>query len=118
MILPLFHLKYMDRWISMESTHIGDARFLAEHWPHPRWQPDWYGGARFDYFFPPVMRYASAAAARMLHIVPAQAYHLCCAIFYCAGIVSVYLFLRVGRGSRTAAWAERWAHCWFRPCCC
>jgi hypothetical protein len=105
MILPLFHLDYMDRWISMESTYIGDARFLAEHWPHPRWQPDWYGGARFDYFFPPVMRYATAMTVRTFSMLPARAYHLCCAMFYCLGIVSVYLLIRVARRSRMAAWA-------------
>jgi hypothetical protein len=104
MILPLFNLKYTDRWVSMESTYIGDARFLAGHWPHPRWQPNWYGGARFDYFFPPVLRYATAGVARVFHILPAQAYHLCCAIFYCLGIVSMYVMIRVCVGSRVAAW--------------
>ena len=60
MILPLFRLGYVDRWISIESTYIGDARFLAEHWPRPRWQPLWHGGTRFDYFCPPLLRYAVA----------------------------------------------------------
>jgi hypothetical protein len=104
MIQPLFTLKYMDRWISMEATYIGDVRFLAEHWPHPRWQPGWYAGARFDYFFPPLIRYAGAATARTFHLLPAQAYHLCCAFFYCLGIASVYLLLRACRQSRIVAW--------------
>jgi hypothetical protein len=105
MILPLFQLNYMDRWISMESAYIGDARFLGEHWPHPRWQPLWYAGTRFDYIFPPVMRYATAALARMLHWIPARAYHAAAALFYCAGIVSVYGLVRVCSRDRAAAWA-------------
>ncbi len=40
--------KYTDQWPSIESTFISDARFLADHWPHPRWQPLWYTGTRFD----------------------------------------------------------------------
>ena len=39
LIKPLFQAKYMDRWNSIESTFIADARFLKENWPHPRWQP-------------------------------------------------------------------------------
>ena len=104
MILPLFSLTYMDRWISMEGAYIGDARFLSEHWPHPRWQPLWYGGTRFDSIFPPVMRYAAATLVRIFHMLPARAYHFAAACFYCGGIVSVYIMLRVCTGDRVAAW--------------
>jgi hypothetical protein len=104
MILPLFRLDYMDRWISMESTYVGDVRFLAEHWPHPRWQPLWYGGTRFDYLFPPVMRYAPAALVRVFNLLPARAYHLAAALFYCAGIVGMYALVRVRTRERAAAW--------------
>ena len=59
LILPLWRLTYLDNWISIESTFIADARFLADHWPHPRWQPLWYGGTRFDYVYPPALRYGT-----------------------------------------------------------
>ena len=39
LIKPLFKAKYIDRWGSIESTFVADARFLKEHWPHPQWQP-------------------------------------------------------------------------------
>ena len=60
LIKPLFQLQHMDNWASIESTFIGDARFLDQHWPHPRWQPLWYCGTRFDYVYPPALRYAAA----------------------------------------------------------
>ena len=41
LIKPYFKSKYLDKWASIESTFIADARFLKEHWPHPQWQPLW-----------------------------------------------------------------------------
>jgi hypothetical protein len=103
MIRPLFQLKYVDRWISIESTFISDARYLAEHWPHPWWQPLWYTGTRFDYIYPPLLRYGTAALTRLFPIIPAKAYHIYCAVLYCIGIVAVYLLVRVAARSRPAA---------------
>src|SRR5664279_3118326 len=53
LIRPYFKAKYTDKWASIDSTFIGDARFLSDHWPHPQWQPLWYAGTRFDYIYPP-----------------------------------------------------------------
>src|ERR1039458_10733760 len=36
LIRPYFKAKYEDKWGSIESTFISDARFLAAHWPHPQ----------------------------------------------------------------------------------
>jgi hypothetical protein len=36
LVKPFFNAKYMDKWSSIESTFISDARFLKDHWPHPR----------------------------------------------------------------------------------
>src|SRR5690606_16895338 len=47
LVWPLFQAGYLRNWGSIESTFIADARFLTEHWPHPRWQPLWYCGTRF-----------------------------------------------------------------------
>jgi hypothetical protein len=105
LIWPLFKLKYLDRWGSIESTFISDARFLNEHWPHPRWQPLWYCGTRFDYIYPPALRYGTAAITKFYpKVVPARAYHLYTAFFYCIGIAGVYLFVRVASGSRGAGY--------------
>ena len=104
LIKPLFKAKYFDKWYSIESTFISDARFLAEHWPHPQWQPLWYMGTRFDYIYPPALRYGTAAISKAVGYWPVKAYHFYTALFYCVGIAGVYLLTRVGTGSRGTAW--------------
>jgi hypothetical protein len=104
LIRPLFKAKYLDKWASIESTFISDARFLVEHWPHPQWQPLWYGGTRFDYIYPPMLRYGTAAISKVTHFWPVKAYHFYTAFFYCVGIAGVYLLTRVGTKSRWVAW--------------
>ena len=104
LVWPLFRAKYLDKWASIESTFIADARFLKEHWPHPLWQPLWYGGTRFDYIYPPALRYGTAALAKFYPMTEARAYHLYTAFFYCVGIAGVYLLVRTMSGSRGAAW--------------
>ncbi|MEK7407326.1 MAG: hypothetical protein AAB225_19805, partial [Acidobacteriota bacterium] len=104
LIWPLFRLEYSTNWASIESTFIADARFLRDHWPHPNWQPLWYGGTRFDYIYPPALRYGTAALAKYLRVEPARAYHLYTAFFYCVGIVGVYWLIRAGSQRRWLAW--------------
>ena len=105
LIHPLFSLVYTNNWASIEATFIADARFLAEHWPHPRWQPLWYGGTRFDYIYPPALRYGTAALSKLFDIPTAHAYHIYTGVFYCIGIAGVYLMVRALSGSRGMGWA-------------
>lgn len=100
LIWPLFKAGYMDNWASIDSTFIADARFLREHFPHPAWQPDWYCGTRFDYIYPPALRYATAGLSAVLNTTTARAYHLYTATLYCLGVVGVYLLARAGMRSR------------------
>ena len=104
LIRPLFKAKYLDKWASIESTFISDARFLAAHWPHPQWQPLWYAGTRFDYIYPPMLRYGTAAISKVTGFWPVKAYHFYISFFYCVGIAGVYWLVRVGMKSRGAAW--------------
>jgi hypothetical protein len=101
---PYFKVKYTDKWNSIESTFISDARFLAAHWPHPQWQPLWYTGTRFDYIYPPALRYGTAAISKVTGFWPVKAYHFYTIFFYCVGIAGVYLLIRAGSRSRGAAW--------------
>jgi hypothetical protein len=103
LIKPYFKAKYTDKWASIESTFIADARFLSAHWPHPQWQPLWYAGTRFDYIYPPALRYGTAAISKVTGFWPVKAYHFYVAALYCIGIAGVYLLLRIGSGSRGAA---------------
>ncbi|HLK22903.1 MAG TPA: hypothetical protein VKT81_28350, partial [Bryobacteraceae bacterium] len=91
LIAPLFKTEYIDHWGSIESTFIADARMLREHLPHPAWQPLWYCGTRFDYIYPPALRYGTALLSVAAGISTARAYHLYTAFFYALGIAGVYL---------------------------
>jgi hypothetical protein len=104
LIWPLFRLKYLDNWPSIESTFIADARMLADRLPHPGWQPLWYCGTRFDYVYPPALRYGTALISKFAHVSTARAYHLYTAFLYVFGIVAVYWMVRIGSGSRGMAW--------------
>ena len=76
LIRPLWKLKYTENWGSIESTFIADARMLKDNWPRPLWQPYWYVGTRFDYVYPPALRYGTAALAKYYPMTKklAQAY--------------------------------------------
>jgi hypothetical protein len=104
LIKPYFKSKYLDKWASIESTFISDARFLAENWPHPQWQPLWYAGTRFDYVYPPALRYGTAGLSKLFGWWPVKAYHFYVAFFYALGIAGVYLLIRIGSGSRGSGW--------------
>jgi hypothetical protein len=104
LIRPYFKAGYTDKWASIESTFVADARFLAEHWPHPQWQPLWYAGTRFDYIYPPALRYGTAVISKVTGFWPVKAYHFYVAFFYALGIAGVYLLMRVGSKSRPFAW--------------
>lgn len=104
LIRPMWKAKYTDNWGSIESTFIADARILKDHWPRPLWQPYWYVGTRFDYVYPPALRYGTAALAKYYPMDTAKAYHLYGAFFYCFGIAAVYFLARVGFRNRTHAW--------------
>jgi hypothetical protein len=101
---PWIRLKYLDNWASIESTFIADARFLKANWPHPGWQPNWYCGTRYDYIYPPALRYGTAVVSMVLGVIPAKAYHVYTGIFYALGIAGVYLLAALGAGSRAAGW--------------
>jgi len=104
LIRPYFKAKYTDKWASIESTFIADARFLIQHWPHPQWHPLWYGGTRFDYIYPPALRYGTAIISKVTGFWPVKAYHFYTAFFYALGIAGVYLLIRIGSRSRGSAW--------------
>jgi hypothetical protein len=115
LIWPLFKIKYTDNWASIESTFIADGRFLKDHWPHPRWQPLWYCGTRFDYVYPPALRYGTAALAKFTPWLPVRAYHIYTAFFYALGIAAVFVLVRVGSGSAGAAWFAAGAAAFLSP---
>jgi hypothetical protein len=104
LIGPLFKVEYLDNWGSIESTFIADARMLRDHLPHPAWQPLWYCGTRFDYIYPPALRYGTALLSLAAGISTARAYHLYTGFFYALGIAGVYWLAYAATRSRAQAW--------------
>ncbi|HYP05846.1 MAG TPA: hypothetical protein VER03_06385 [Bryobacteraceae bacterium] len=105
LIRPMFKVKYLELWASIESTFISDARFLRDHWPHPNWQPNWYCGTRTDYVYPPALRYGTAVITKVVpKVLPVKAYHIYSAFFYCMGIAAIYVFARYASGSRLSGY--------------
>ena len=102
LVRPLFKAKYLQLWSSIESTFIADGRFLAAHGPHPLWQPLWYCGTRFDYIYPPVLRYGTALLTSIY--IPVKAYHVFTAFMFSLGIAGIVFMVRVMGGSRPQAW--------------
>jgi hypothetical protein len=103
LIWPLFGLEYLNGWASVDSTFIADARMLKDRLPHPDWQPLWYCGTRFDYIYPPALRYGTALISKLGGVSTARAYHFYTAVLYSLGIVSVYWLVRVWTRSRAGA---------------
>src|ERR1035438_4363097 len=99
-LAPFYKHKYTDQWPSIERTFISDARFLAAHWPHPRWQPLWYTGTRFDYIYPPALRYGTAIVSKITGFWPVKAYHFYTMFFYCLGVAGVYFLMRAAGRAR------------------
>ena len=118
LILPLYRIEYLNNWGSIDSTFIADARYLKEHWPHPLWMPLWYCGTRWDYIYPPALRYGTAMLSMLLGVSTARAYHLYTAIFYAVGIMGVYVLVRAGGASRAWGWTGAAAAPRFRPVSC
>lgn len=116
LVAPLFRLEYMQNWGSIESTFISDARMLSENLPHPGWQPHWYTGTRFDYIYPPALRYGTALISKAGGISTARAYHLYVGLFYVGGILAVFWLMLLGSGSRWGAWLAAVATGLLSPC--
>src|ERR1039458_7310276 len=104
LIAPLFKADILIQWDSIESPFLADPRMLRDPLPHPAWQPLWYCGTRFDYIYPPALRYGTALVSLVAEISTARAYHLYIGFFYALGIAGVYWLAYTGSRSRAQAW--------------
>jgi len=116
LVFPILRVNYLDRWGSIESTFIADARLFRENWPRHLWQPLWYLGTRTQYVYPPGLRYGPAILARLGHASIPHAYHILIGLFYAFGIVAIYLFVRGATGSRAGAWLAAAGVALLSPC--
>lgn len=78
---------------------------MLKEWGYtPRWQPLWYCGTRWDYIYPPALRYGTAVLAGVFKGKTTRGYHAYIGLFYCLGIAAVYLLVRAGSQSRLWAY--------------
>lgn len=104
LILPLFQVEYLNNWGSIESTFIADARMIRDGLSLNGWHPYWYCGTRFDYVYPPGLRFGSAWLAELAGGSTFRGYHWFVGLMYCLGICFVYWLARVGSGVRALGW--------------
>jgi hypothetical protein len=104
LIWPLFRVHYLDNWMSIEGSFIADARYIRDHFPHPKWHALWYCGTRFDYIYPPLTRFGPAVLSKLSGATPAHAYHVYIAGSYCLGIAGLYFLVRAWTNVRWTAW--------------
>jgi len=105
LVYPLFTGEYTTHIGSIESAFISHARFIAENYPNLTWDPLWYAGFPFHFFYTPLMPYAIAFAhwAYPSVSIP-QAYRVITALSYCLGQSTLYVFVKYLTKRDAAAW--------------
>jgi hypothetical protein len=63
-----------------------------------------HAGTRCDYLYRPALPYGTGVISMATGYELAKAHHAYTALFYWVGIAGVYLLVRIGMGSRGAAW--------------
>ncbi|HEV8470399.1 MAG TPA: hypothetical protein VGR46_12400, partial [Candidatus Limnocylindria bacterium] len=51
LIAPLFGGEFTRYRGSIEAAYITDARFIVDHFPDLSWNPFWYLGFPFEWFY-------------------------------------------------------------------
>jgi hypothetical protein len=102
LIAPLFGGEFTRYRGSIEAAYITDARFIVDHFPDLSWNPFWYLGFPFEWFYTPLLPALVAVVGKLIDNVPA-AYRLVAATGYALGPVALYVATRVIARSRAAA---------------
>jgi hypothetical protein len=102
LIAPLFGGQFTQIRGSIEAAFISDARFIAEHFPDLSWNPFWYLGFPFEWFYTPLLPAVVAVVGKLVDDIP-MAYRLVAATGYALGPAALYLATREVTRSRAAA---------------
>jgi len=105
LVYPLFTGEYTAYIGSIESAFISDARFIVENYPNLTWNPLWYAGFPFHFFYAPVLPYLMAVVhwAYPPVSIP-RAYRIITALSYCLGPSMLYIFVKYLTKRDAAAW--------------
>src|SRR5205823_4661420 len=102
LIAPLFTGEFTRYRGSIEAAYITDARFIVDHFPDLTWNPFWYLGFPFEWFYTPLLPALVALVGKLIDDVPA-AYRLVAASGYALGPAALYVATRTVARSRIAA---------------
>jgi len=102
LIAPLFTGEFTRYRGSIEAAYITDARFIVDHFPDLSWNPFWYLGFPFEWFYTPLLPALVALVGKLIDNVPA-AYRLVAASGYALGPAALYVATRTVARSRIAA---------------
>ncbi len=102
LIAPLFTGEFTRYRGSIEAAYITDARFIVDHFPDLTWNPFWYLGFPFEWFYTPLLPALVALVGKLIGDVPA-AYRLVAASGYALGPAALYVATRTVARSRIAA---------------
>jgi hypothetical protein len=89
-LLFVHHLPWFN---SIEPYFFALAEHVKAHWPHPGWYPCWYAGMPFEYTYAPLLLHSTAAASFIARCSVPHAFHICVALFYSLGPVTLYLLV-------------------------
>ena len=93
LIAPVFAGEFTSARGSIEGAYITDARFIVDHFPDLSWNPLWYLGFPFEWFYTPLLPAIVATLGKLLGNVP-QAYRLVAATGYALGPAALYVATR------------------------
>jgi hypothetical protein len=102
LIAPLFAGEFTRYRGSIEAAYITDARFIVDHFPDLSWNPLWYLGFPFEWFYTPLLPALVAVVGKIIDDIPA-AYRLVAAAGYALGPAALYVATREVARSRVAA---------------
>ena len=102
LIAPLFMGEFTRYRGSIEAAYITDARFIVDHFPDLSWNPLWYLGFPFEWFYTPLLPAVVAILGKLIDDVPA-AYRIVAAAGYALGPAALYVATRTVARSRVAA---------------
>jgi len=102
LIAPLFMGEFTRYRGSIEAAYITDARFIVDHFPDLSWNPLWYLGFPFEWFYTPLLPALVALIGKLIDDVPA-AYRIVAATGYALGPAALYIAAREITRSRAAA---------------
>jgi hypothetical protein len=89
----LLFVHYLPWFNSIEPYFFALAEHIKAQWPHTGWYPCWYAGMPFEYTYPPLLLHATAAASFLARCSLPHAFHICVALFYSLGPVTLYLLV-------------------------